>query len=67
MLSELGFQTHSEESAMRDAVIVEAVRTPVGRGKPNGALHEVQPADLLAHTSPRWWSAPASIPPWSTT
>jgi acetyl-CoA acyltransferase len=35
---------------MPDAVIVEAVRTPVGRGKPNGALAHVHPVDLLAHT-----------------
>lgn len=35
---------------MRDAVIVEAVRTPVGKGKPGGALSEVHPADLLAHS-----------------
>ena len=34
----------------RDAVIVEAVRTPVGKGKANGALHDVLPADLLAHS-----------------
>ena len=32
---------------MRDAVIVEAVRTPVGRR--NGALSGVHPADLSAH------------------
>jgi len=35
---------------MRDAVIVEAVRTPVGKGKPNGALHAEHPVDLLART-----------------
>ncbi|MCX4096374.1 thiolase family protein [Nocardia sp. alder85J] len=35
---------------MRDAVIVEAVRTPVGKGKATGALHEVHPVDLLAHS-----------------
>ena len=35
---------------MRDAVIVEAVRTPIGRGKPGGALHDVHPVDLLAHS-----------------
>ncbi|MEU4800098.1 thiolase family protein [Streptomyces sp. NPDC023327] len=35
---------------MRDAVIVEAVRTPVGKGKPNGALAGVHPVELLAHT-----------------
>ncbi len=34
----------------RDAVIVGAVRTPVGKGKPGGALHGVLPADLLAHS-----------------
>jgi acetyl-CoA acyltransferase len=35
---------------MRDAVIVEAVRTPIGKGKPNGSLAHVQPVELLAHT-----------------
>ncbi|MFI6503278.1 thiolase family protein [Nonomuraea typhae] len=35
---------------MRDAVIVQAVRTPVGKGKPNGALAGVHPVELLAHT-----------------
>ena len=34
----------------RDAVIVGAVRTPFGKGKPGGALHGVLPADLLAHS-----------------
>lgn len=34
----------------RDAVIVGAVRTPIGKGKPGGALHEVLPTDLLAHS-----------------
>jgi len=34
----------------RDAVIVAAVRTPVGKGKANGALHDILPADLLAHS-----------------
>ncbi len=31
-------------------MIVAAVRTPVGKGKPGGALHGVLPADLLAHS-----------------
>jgi acetyl-CoA acyltransferase len=31
-----------------DAVIVDVVRTPSGRGKPGGALSGVHPADLLA-------------------
>lgn len=33
---------------MAEAYIVDAVRTPVGRGKPNGALAGVHPADLGA-------------------
>ena len=33
---------------MREAVIVDAVRTPLGRGKENGALHGWHPADLSA-------------------
>ena len=36
--------------AGRDAVIVEAVRTPIGKGKASGALHHVLPVDLLAHS-----------------
>lgn len=32
---------------MRSAVIVDAVRTPSGRGKPGGALSGVHPADLV--------------------
>ncbi|HEX3589480.1 MAG TPA: thiolase family protein [Pseudonocardiaceae bacterium] len=35
---------------MRDAVIVEAVRTPVGKGKPGGALSGVHPVELFAHS-----------------
>ena len=38
------------EYSDRDAVIVGAVRTPVGKGKASGALHDVLPADLLAHS-----------------
>jgi acetyl-CoA acetyltransferase family protein len=34
---------------MREAVIVEAVRTPLGKGKPGGALSGVHAVDLLAH------------------
>ena len=33
---------------MRQAVIVDAVRSPMGRGKAGGALAEVHPVDLLA-------------------
>ena len=34
---------------MRDAVIVDAVRTPIGKGKPGGALTRLHPVDLHAH------------------
>src|SRR5690606_18202975 len=34
----------------REAVIVEAVRTPMGKGKVSGCLHEVHPVNLLADT-----------------
>jgi acetyl-CoA acyltransferase len=33
---------------MRSAVVVDAIRTPAGRGKPGGALSGVHPVDLLA-------------------
>lgn len=33
---------------MSHPVIVDAVRSPMGRGKPNGSLAEVHPVDLLA-------------------
>ncbi len=35
---------------MSDVFIVDAIRTPIGRGKPDGALHHVHPVDLLAQT-----------------
>ncbi|GAC84370.1 putative acetyl-CoA acyltransferase [Gordonia paraffinivorans NBRC 108238] len=35
---------------MRTAVIVDAVRTPIGKGKASGALHDVHAVDLLAHS-----------------
>jgi acetyl-CoA acyltransferase len=35
---------------MRDAVIIDAIRTPIGKGKPGGSLSVVHPVDLLAHT-----------------
>ncbi|MEQ4718425.1 thiolase family protein [Nonomuraea sp. B19D2] len=35
---------------MRDAVIVQAVRTPIGKGKAGGGLTAIHPVDLLAHT-----------------
>jgi acetyl-CoA C-acetyltransferase len=36
------------ETDIRDALIVDTVRTPRGRGRPDGALHGVHPQDLLA-------------------
>src|SRR6185436_3738237 len=33
---------------MREAVIVDAVRTPLGRGKETGSLHGWHPVDLAA-------------------
>ncbi|MFI8829294.1 thiolase family protein [Streptomyces sp. NPDC053431] len=35
---------------MRDAVIVQAVRTPNGKGRDRGALTGVHPVELLGHT-----------------
>lgn len=35
---------------MRDAVIVDAVRTPVGKGREGGGLSGIHPADLLARS-----------------
>lgn len=35
---------------MRDAVIVDVVRTPLGRGKVGGQLNTWHPVDLAAHT-----------------
>jgi acetyl-CoA acyltransferase len=37
-------------SMANGAVIVDAVRTPVGKGKPGGALSHVHPTDLLGFT-----------------
>ncbi|MEM9726738.1 MAG: acetyl-CoA C-acyltransferase, partial [Pseudomonadota bacterium] len=31
---------------MADAYIYDAVRTPRGKGKPDGALHEITPTDM---------------------
>lgn len=42
--------TSSAAENPRDVVIVDAVRTPTGRGKAGGALADVHPVDLLAQT-----------------
>ena len=34
---------------MRDVYIVDAIRTPLGKGKKGGALSTCRPVDLLAH------------------
>src|SRR4051794_35940417 len=36
------------EATMSRSVIIDAVRTPIGRGKPTGALAGVHPVDLEA-------------------
>jgi len=33
---------------MNDAFVYDAIRTPRGKGKPDGSLHEVKPVNLLA-------------------
>ena len=38
----------SSNSTGREVYIVECVRTPIGRGRPDGALHGVHPVHLLA-------------------
>ncbi|WP_104107787.1 thiolase family protein [Nocardioides sp. 616] len=40
----------TQGNSPRDVVIVDAVRSPVGRGKAGGALSDVHPVDLLAQT-----------------
>ena len=53
---------------MTDAMIFDAVRTPRGKGKKDGSLHEVKPVDLLAGLLTRAAdSATTSTPRSSTT
>jgi acetyl-CoA acetyltransferase family protein len=40
----------TDQPSPRDVVIVDAVRTASGRGRPNGGLAGVHPVDLLAQT-----------------
>ena len=35
---------------MTDAFILDAVRTPRGRGRPDGSLHSITPVELAAQT-----------------
>ena len=35
---------------MTDAFILDAVRTPRGRGRPDGSLHTITPVQLAAQT-----------------
>src|SRR4051794_41845374 len=37
-------------ASMRDAVIIDVVRTPSGKGKAGGYLADIHPIDLLAST-----------------
>ena len=51
-----------------EAYIFEAIRTPRGRGKPSGALHEVKPISLVVGLIHELRRRPrGSIPPRSTT
>src|SRR5690242_4731123 len=43
-----GARPSRRRSDMANALIVDAVRTPRGKGRPDGALHEVHPQELLA-------------------
>ena len=54
---------------MTEAFIYDAVRTPRGKGKKDGALHQVTPVWLLAQALHRGDGATAtsSTPRWSTT
>ena len=51
-----------------DALIIDAVRSPRGKGKKNGALHPIHPQRVLAQVLQRAPRSPrASTPPTSTT
>ena len=39
---------HTSETGMADAFIYDHVRTPRGRGKPDGSLHGIMPIQLVA-------------------
>src|SRR5215204_3438253 len=39
--------SHCEDSFMTDAFVYDAIRTPRGRGKKTGSLHEVKPISLV--------------------
>jgi acetyl-CoA C-acetyltransferase len=52
---------------MTDAYILDHVRTPRGRGKPDGALHGITPIQLLTQVLTRCEIATSSIPRWSRT
>ncbi len=52
---------------MADAFIYDAVRTPRGRGKPDGSLHEVSSLGLAVTALGRSRSATGSKGPRSTT
>ena len=52
---------------MSEAYVFDTVRTPRGKGKKDGSLHEVKPIDLLAGVLTA--CRPATVltpPPWTT-
>lgn len=51
---------------MTDAFIYDAVRTPRGKGKKDGALHSVKPVNLMAGLLRAVSGATTWIPPRST-
>jgi acetyl-CoA acyltransferase len=52
---------------MRDAVIVDAVRTPIGKAKPGGLHTQTHPVDLLAGTLKSLAERTGIAPPtWTT-
>ena len=52
---------------VRDALIIDGVRSPRGEGKPTGALHHLHPQELLAQVLNALSAESESTPPTSTT
>src|SRR4051794_29985438 len=44
----LAFWRLPQENRMTEAYVYDAIRTPRGKGKKDGSLHEVKPVNLLA-------------------
>src|SRR5919112_3000222 len=43
----LAFWRQPQEHSMAEAIVYDAIRTPRGKGKKDGSLHEVKPVDLV--------------------